>query len=70
VLALTGGSASAMPWPAIRLVLGSRARLAIVPIQDWLSLDARHRMNRPGVAWGNRTSRLARLGSSRQGCEA
>lgn len=25
VLALTGGSASAIPWPAIRLVLGSRA---------------------------------------------
>jgi 4-alpha-glucanotransferase len=42
-----------MPWPAIRAVLQSRARLAVVPMQDYLLLDSTHRMNRPGVAEGN-----------------
>ena len=58
VLEMTGGRASDMPWPAIRSVLGSPARLAVVPMQDFLSLDSRHRMNRPGVAEGNWTWRL------------
>jgi 4-alpha-glucanotransferase len=48
-----------MPWSAVRTVLGSRCRLAIVPMQDFLALDSRHRMNRPGVAGGNWTWRLA-----------
>jgi 4-alpha-glucanotransferase len=47
-----------MPWPAIRCVLQSRARLAIVPMQDYLSLDSAHRMNRPGVTGGNWRWRL------------
>lgn len=59
VVEATGGPASGMPWPAIRSVLGSPARLAVVPMQDFLSLDSRHRMNRPGVAAGNWTWRLA-----------
>ncbi|MEX2126193.1 MAG: 4-alpha-glucanotransferase [Woeseia sp.] len=53
VLEETGGDGGEMPWPAIRAVLQSRARLAVVPMQDYLSLDATHRMNRPGVAEGN-----------------
>ncbi|MEX0976264.1 MAG: 4-alpha-glucanotransferase [Woeseia sp.] len=53
VLEVTGGSAGDMPWPAIESVLRSRSRLAIVPMQDLLALDSRHRMNRPGVAEGN-----------------
>lgn len=53
VLAVTGGSARDMPWPAIGSVFRSRARLAVVPMQDMLALDSRHRMNRPGVAQGN-----------------
>jgi 4-alpha-glucanotransferase len=28
-----------MPWPLIRCALGSRANLAIVPMQDLLGLD-------------------------------
>jgi 4-alpha-glucanotransferase len=53
VLEETGGAEADMPWPAIRAVLRSPARLAVVPMQDYLSLDSAHRMNRPGVAEGN-----------------
>jgi 4-alpha-glucanotransferase len=53
VLEETGGDENEMPWPAIRAVLKSPARLAVVPMQDYLSLDSAHRMNRPGVAEGN-----------------
>ncbi|MGH8193259.1 MAG: 4-alpha-glucanotransferase [Woeseiaceae bacterium] len=58
VLAETGGNENAMPWPAIHSVLQSRARLAVIPMQDYLSLDTSHRMNRPGVAAGNWRWRL------------
>lgn len=58
VLAETGGNENDMPWPAIHSVLKSRARLAVVPMQDYLSLDTTHRMNRPGVAAGNWRWRL------------
>src|SRR5690606_875107 len=53
VLALTGGTSRDMPWPAIDTVLRSRARLAVVPMQDFLALGSEARMNRPGVAAGN-----------------
>jgi 4-alpha-glucanotransferase len=53
VLAETGGAEAEMPWPAIRAVLQSRACLAVVPMQDYLSLESAHRMNRPGIAEGN-----------------
>jgi 4-alpha-glucanotransferase len=53
VLEQTGGIEADMPWPAIRAVLQSRAQLAVVPMQDYLALDAAHRMNRPGIAEGN-----------------
>jgi 4-alpha-glucanotransferase len=53
VLNETGGNEADMPWPAIRAVLQSRARLAVVPMQDYLALDSAHRMNRPGIAEGN-----------------
>jgi 4-alpha-glucanotransferase len=42
-----------MPWPVIRMAFASVARMAIVPLQDVLELDAAHRMNRPGVSDGN-----------------
>ncbi|MGD2081501.1 MAG: 4-alpha-glucanotransferase [Chromatiales bacterium] len=44
-----------MPWALIRAALASRARLAMVPMQDALALDGDHRMNLPGTAadnWG------------------
>jgi 4-alpha-glucanotransferase len=58
VLEETGGSEREMPWPVIHVVLNSRAHLAVVPMQDYLSLDSTHRMNRPGVAEGNWLWRL------------
>ena len=43
----------AMPWPMIRLALESVCNIAMVPMQDLLELDARHRMNVPGTHRGN-----------------
>jgi 4-alpha-glucanotransferase len=43
----------AMPWPMIRSTLASVARLAILPMQDLLELDSKHRMNTPGTSDGN-----------------
>ena len=37
----------------MRAALASVARLAVVPLQDVLELDAAHRMNTPGVTEGN-----------------
>ena len=48
-----GYSQEVMPWPLIRSALASRARLAILPMQDILSLDGSHRMNLPGTTEGN-----------------
>ncbi|OAD19436.1 4-alpha-glucanotransferase [Candidatus Thiomargarita nelsonii] len=42
-----------MPWPLIEAAFKSRARWAIVPMQDVLTLDGKHRMNVPGVETGN-----------------
>ena len=43
---------------AIRAVLESPANTVILPMQDLLHLDERHRMNRPGTTTGNWTWRL------------
>jgi 4-alpha-glucanotransferase len=42
-----------MPGLLMRAALASVARLAVLPMQDVLELDAAHRMNVPGVAEGN-----------------
>lgn len=42
-----------MPWPLVRTALGSRANLAVLPMQDVLALGGDHRMNTPGTADGN-----------------
>lgn len=42
-----------MPWALIRMALASVAELAIIPMQDILSLDSSHRMNIPGTTQGN-----------------
>jgi 4-alpha-glucanotransferase len=39
-----------MPWPLIQAALASVAKLAIIPMQDVLALDANHRMNTPGTS--------------------
>ncbi len=43
---------------SVRAIYASPADTAIVPMQDVLRLDGRHRMNRPGVARGNWAWRL------------
>ena len=48
-----GRSRELMPWPLIRAALASRARLAILPMQDILGLGKEHRMNTPGTSGGN-----------------
>jgi 4-alpha-glucanotransferase len=45
--------AGEIAWDLIQLAWGSRADLAIVPLQDVLSLGAEDRMNSPGHALGN-----------------
>lgn len=42
-----------MPWSAIAAALNSPARTAVIPLQDFLALDASHRMNTPGTTEGN-----------------
>jgi len=46
-------SCEGMPWPLIETALASCANLAIIPLQDLLSLPASARMNIPGTASGN-----------------
>ena len=41
------------PWALIRAVFMSRARIAVVPMQDVLSLPAEATMNHPGKVGGN-----------------
>ncbi|PUA27168.1 MAG: 4-alpha-glucanotransferase [Cellvibrio sp. 79] len=38
-----------MPWLLIESALASVGRMAIIPMQDFLELDGRHRMNMPGT---------------------
>lgn len=51
--AYLGHPGESMPWPLIRAALASVAGLAVLPMQDLLSLGSEHRMNIPGVAEGN-----------------
>jgi 4-alpha-glucanotransferase len=46
-------SAQEVPWELIRLAMGSKANLAIIPMQDILGLDEEARMNRPATGDGN-----------------
>lgn len=47
------GDNEAMPWPLIRTALASVACLAVLPMQDILSLGQGERMNTPGTTEGN-----------------
>lgn len=46
-------SAEEISWDFVRAAYASPARLAIVPLQDLLSLDGKARFNTPGVPQGN-----------------
>ncbi len=52
-LGLDDYSDADMPWPLNRMALSSPARLAILPMQDLLGLDEKHRMNTPGTIEDN-----------------
>lgn len=47
-----------IPWEMIRAVWQSSARIAVAPLQDFLSLDTSARMNYPGRLGGNWTWRM------------
>jgi len=47
-----------MPWPLIRVAIESDAKLAIIPMQDLLSLGGEARFNTPGTVDGNWQWRL------------
>ena len=53
VLDYLGHPQEPMPLSLIRAALASVARLAVIPLQDALGLDAAHRMNTPATAKGN-----------------
>lgn len=53
VLEYLGYPDEPMPWPLVRSALASVSRLAVLPMQDVLELDGRHRMNVPGTQEGN-----------------
>jgi 4-alpha-glucanotransferase len=54
----TGLDPRAPHWALIRVTYATRARLAIVPVQDPLGLGSSARMNLPGTAHGNWRWRL------------
>jgi len=58
VLARTGGTAATIHQDLIRLAFSSAARLAMVPMQDYLGLDSVARMNIPGTVADNWRWRL------------
>lgn len=47
-----------MPWPLIYAALESKSRLAIIPMQDLMSLGGEDRLNTPGTTEGNWAWRL------------
>ncbi|PLY04536.1 MAG: 4-alpha-glucanotransferase [Desulfuromonas sp.] len=53
VLAQMPQEVGPIPWPLIEAALRSVARLAVIPLQDWLGLDGRHRTNIPGTTENN-----------------
>jgi 4-alpha-glucanotransferase len=57
--AATGLDPADPSWSMVEVAFSSRARLAVVPIQDVLGLGSEARMNRPGSVEGNWTWRLA-----------
>ena len=48
-----GNDAPNMPFDLAELVLNTQANLAIIPMQDVLELDGKHRMNTPGTIKNN-----------------
>jgi len=54
-----GCTENEVPWALVREAWTSVAEVAVAPVQDLLALGTEARMNRPGVAGGNWSWRLA-----------
>lgn len=59
-----GSDSAGIPWEMIRAVWQSVARIAVAPLQDFLSLDTSARMNFPGRMGGNWSWRMTGNGLS------
>jgi len=55
VLSQLPASEESMPWPLIDAAFQSVASMAIIPMQDFLSLGSEDRMNTPGTIENNWT---------------
>ncbi len=55
------GTTTTDHWKMIRAVLGSTAKMAVIPVQDLLGLDSSARMNTPGTIESNWKWRLTDL---------
>ncbi len=53
ILEKTGGSPATIHWDLVRLAFDSPARLAIIPMQDFLGLGSEARFNIPGTQANN-----------------
>lgn len=49
----TGRTGNPLSWTLIVTALATVARLAVIPLQDWLDLGAESRINTPGTVSGN-----------------
>ena len=66
LLRLTGGSYRTIHTDLIRLMFSTAARLAIIPMQDYLGLGNEARLNFPGTSSGNWAWRLVHDELSRE----
>ncbi|MGA9574910.1 MAG: 4-alpha-glucanotransferase [Lysobacterales bacterium] len=69
-LKVTGGSDKTIHLDLIRLALNTRARLAVVPMQDFLGLGSAARLNTPGTTSNNWRWRVLDAQLSAKFCQA
>jgi 4-alpha-glucanotransferase len=67
---VTGGSEETIHQDMIRLAFNSQARLAIVPMQDYLGLGSESRLNIPGTTSNNWCWRVAEEQLSPEFCKS
>ncbi len=69
-LTVTGGAAESVHLDLVRLAFKSRARLAIVPMQDFLGLGSGSRLNIPGTTSNNWRWRVTEAQLSAEFCQS
>lgn len=70
VLKLSGGTCETIHLDMIRMAFNSRARLAIIPMQDFLGLGSESRLNIPGTTLNNWRWRVGENQMSGGFCES